>query len=67
MRRNAAWKPAIAATMKTSTLATSCWLSDYLDLGVSAEAGRNIAAWLQNPDPQFAKLLSVSTTHHHTL
>lgn len=44
------WKLALAAAMKTQTVATNRWLGEHLNMGNMYEVSRKVSAWIKEPD-----------------
>ena len=59
----AAWKVAVAATMKARTTVTNRWLSEQLAMGSLHEVSRQVSAWLRQPDPATAKRMGLTTNY----
>lgn len=51
------WKLAVAAELKTRTMATNRWLADTLHMGNLYEVSRKVAAWSRQPDRALQKEL----------
>lgn len=56
--KSAAWKLAVAATLKSRTTVTNRWLSVNLHLGNLHEVSRKVAAWSRQPDVALLRQLS---------
>ncbi len=55
--KSAAWKVAVAATLKKRTTATNRWLAEQLRMGGLHEVSRKVSAWTKTPNPEFTQLL----------
>lgn len=51
------WKLALAAAMKTKTVATNRWLGEHLHMGNMHEVSRKVSAWIKAPDAELASKL----------
>ena len=51
------WKLALAAALKTRTVATNRWLSEHLHMGNLHEVSRKVTAWIEAPDAALSRKL----------
>lgn len=58
--KSAPWKIAIAAVMKTTTVATNAWLAQHLQMGSMYQVSRMVSSWLSKPDKKLVKKLGAS-------